>query len=175
MTQIWKDGKVVPVTVISAVPNKVSAVRTKEKDGYEAVQISIGKKKKEFRNRPAYQIDMSKFNTGGEVTVETFKAGDTVIVSGTTKGRGFQGVVKRHGFGGGPKTHGQKNRYRAPGSIGSTAFQRVVPGRRMAGHMGSERVTVKNLVVADIDKDNNLIYLRGAVPGARGGMLEIRK
>ncbi len=175
MTQIWKDGKVVPVTVVSAVPNKVSMVRTNEKDGYEAVQVSVGRKKKEFRNRPAYKIEMSKFNTGEEVTVETFKIGDKVVVSGVTKGRGFQGVVKRHGFGGGPKTHGQKNRYRAPGSIGSTAFQRVVPGRRMAGHMGDERVTVKNLVVAEIDKDQNLIYLRGAVPGARGGMLEIRK
>ena len=175
MTQIWKDGKVVPVTVVSAVPNKVSVVRTNEKDGYEAVQISVGKKKKEFRNRSAYKIEMSKFNAGDEVTVETFKIGDKVIVSGITKGRGFQGVVKRHGFSGGPKTHGQKNRYRAPGSIGSTAFQRVVPGRRMAGHMGDERVSVKNLVVAEIDKDQNLIYLRGAVPGARGGMLEIRK
>jgi large subunit ribosomal protein L3 len=168
MTQIWKDGKVVPVTVVGALPNKVSAVRTKEKDGYEAVQVSLGRKKKEFRGD-------AKLNVGDEVTVETFKEGDKVKVSGLTKGRGFQGVVKRHGFGGGPKTHGQKNRHRAPGSIGSTAFQRVVPGRRMAGHMGTERVSIKNLVVAQIDKENNLLYLRGAVPGARGGVLEIRK
>src|SRR6185312_595687 len=105
--------------------------------------------------------------------VELFKEGEKVRVSGITKGRGFQGVVKRHNFGGGPKTHGQKNRYRAPGSIGSTAFQRVVPGRRMAGHMGTERVTIKNLVVAAIDVEKNLIMLRGAVPGAKGGLLEI--
>lgn len=175
MTQIWKDGKVVPVTVVHAAPNKVSLLRTKEKDGYEAVQVSLGKKRKEFRNRPANPVEVVKFSAGGEVTVDTFKEGDKVRVSGITKGRGFQGVVKRHGFHGGPKTHGQKNRFRAPGSIGSTAFQRVVPGRRMAGHMGTERVSIKNLVVVQIDKENNLIFLRGAVPGARGGMLEIRK
>ena len=91
------------------------------------------------------------------------------------KGRGFAGVVKRYNFAGGPKTHGQKNRHRAPGSIGSTAFQRVVPGRRMAGHMGMTRVTIKNLVVAGIDPKKNLIMLRGAVPGARGGVIEISK
>ncbi|HVM77063.1 MAG TPA: 50S ribosomal protein L3 [Candidatus Paceibacterota bacterium] len=173
MTQIWKDGRVVPVTVIKAEPNKVSTVRSNDKDGYEAVQVALGKTKREFRNRPAQQIEMAAFALGSDVTVEVFKEGDLVRVSGLTKGRGFQGVVKRHGFGGGPKTHGQKNRYRAPGSIGSTAFQRVVPGRRMAGHMGVERVTIKNLVVAAIDKDKNLIFLRGAVPGAKGGLLEI--
>jgi large subunit ribosomal protein L3 len=175
MTQIWKEGKVVPVTVVHAEPNKVSLVRTKEKDGYEAVQVLHGKKKKEFRNREANPVEVSKFKADDQVTVETFKEGETVRVTGVTKGRGFQGVVKRHGFGGGPKTHGQKNRHRAPGSIGSTAFQRVVPGRRMAGRMGSDRVTIKNLVVAQIDAEHNLIFLRGAVPGARGGMLEIRK
>jgi len=173
MTQIWKDGKVVPVTMIKAEPNKVSTVRTKEKDGYEAVQVALGKKKREFRNRLAQPIDVAQFAMDADVTVESFKEGDKVRVSGLTKGRGFQGVVKRHGFGGGPKTHGQKNRYRAPGSIGSTAFQRVVPGRRMAGHMGTERVTIKNLVVAAIDKEQNLLFLRGAVPGAKGGLLEI--
>lgn len=177
MMQIWKEGKVVPVTVVRAEPNKVSALLTKEKHGYEAVQVSFGKKgktKKEFRNQEWKPVDVSKFNPGDEVTVEAFKEGEKVAVSGVTKGRGFQGVVKRHGFAGGPKTHGQKNRLRAPGSIGSTAFQRVVPGRRMAGHMGTIRVTVKNLVVAQVDKENNLIFLRGAVPGARGGLLEIR-
>ncbi len=174
MTQIWKDGKVIPVTVIHAEPNKVTTVRSKDNDGYEAVQVSVGKAKREFRNREWHPIEMGKFKVGDAVTVEAFAAGEKVRVSGLTKGRGFQGVVKRHGFSGGPKTHGQKNRFRAPGSIGSTAFQRVVPGRRMAGHMGTERVTIKNLVVADVDKEKNLIFLRGAVPGARGGLLEIR-
>ncbi|MGC9968698.1 MAG: 50S ribosomal protein L3 [Minisyncoccia bacterium] len=175
MTQIWKDGKVVPVTVVRAEANAVTTIRTKEKDGYEAVQVSLGKTKHEFRNRAAHPIEMGKFKAGDAVTVDAFKEGEKVLVSGITKGRGFQGVVKRHGFSGGPKTHGQKNRFRAPGSIGSTAFQRVVPGRRMAGHMGTDRVTIKNLVVAEIDKEKNLIFLRGAVPGARGGLLEIRK
>jgi large subunit ribosomal protein L3 len=107
--------------------------------------------------------------------VSVFAEGDSVRVSGTTKGRGFQGVVKRHGFSGGPKTHGQKNRFRAGGSIGSTAPQRVTPGRRMAGHMGNERVTLKNLKVVGVDKENGLMFLKGAVPGARGGLLEIQK
>ena len=173
MTQIWKDGKVVPVTVVEAQPNTVSMVRTKDRDGYEAVQISLGRTKKEFRNRPAMPIAMDKFSVGAPVTVASFKEGDKVRVSGTMKGRGFAGVVKRHNFAGGPKTHGQKNRFRAPGSIGSTAFQRVVPGRRMAGHMGVTRVTVRNLVIASIDAKKHLLMLRGAVPGARGGLLEI--
>lgn len=175
MTQIWKDGKVLPVTVVHAEPNKVSALRTNEKNGYESVQVSIGRAQKEFRNRRANPVDISKFAVGDKATVAAFKEGDKVRVSGYMKGRGFAGVVKRYNFAGGPKTHGQKNRHRAPGSIGSTAFQRVVPGRRMAGHMGTTRVTIKNLVVAEIDTKKNLIFLRGAVPGARGGMLEIRK
>jgi large subunit ribosomal protein L3 len=173
MTQIWKDGKVVPVTVVHAEPNKVSVLRTLEKDGYEAVQVANGKKKREFKNRVSQPVDVAQFKLDDSVTVETFKEGDKVRVSGISKGRGFAGVVKRYNFRGGPKTHGQKNRHRHPGSIGSTAFQRVVPGRRMAGHMGVERITIKNLVVAAIDKENNLIFLRGAVPGGRGGLIEI--
>ena len=173
MTQIWKDGKVVPVTVVHAEPNKVSILRTAERDGYEAVQVALGKKKREFKNRPNQKVDVSAMKLGDEIGVDSFREGDKVRVSGLTKGRGFQGVVKRHGFHGGPKTHGQKNRFRHPGSIGSTAFQRVVPGRRMAGHMGTERVTIKNLVVAAVDKEHDLLFLRGAVPGAKGGLLKI--
>ena len=174
MTQVWKGDVVVPVTVVTADPNTISLVRTKDRDGSEAVQIAHGKTKIEFRNRRG-ELPMADFKEGATITVEAFKEGDTVRVSGLTKGRGFQGVVKRHGFHGGPKSHGQKNRFRAPGSIGSTAFQRVVPGRRMAGHMGTERVTVLNLKVMGVDAEKNLIFLKGAVPGARGGMLEIRK
>ena len=127
MTQVWKDGNVFPVTVIEVEPNKVSLLRTKEKDGYEAVQVVLGSKKREFR------VNKLNFNVGDLIDVSSFNEGDNVSVRGISKGKGFQGVVKRHGFGGGPKTHGQKNRLRAPGSIGSTAFQRVVKGRRMAG------------------------------------------
>lgn len=173
MTQIWKDGKVVPVTVIHAEPNKVSILRTAERDGYEAVQLSLGKKKREFKNRSTQNVDVSALKLEDTIGVDSFTEGERVRVSGLTKGRGYQGVVKRHGFHGGPKTHGQKNRHRHPGSIGSTAFQRVVPGRRMAGHMGTERVTIKNLVIAAVDKENNLLFLRGAVPGNRGGLIEI--
>ena len=110
---------------------------------------------------------------GGDL--QSLKSGDLVDVSGTSKGRGFQGVVKRHGFGGGPKTHGQKNRLRAPGSIGNTSPQRVLKGRRMAGHMGVERVTVKNLKVVDVKTDDKLVFLCGAVPGNERGTVEIRK
>jgi large subunit ribosomal protein L3 len=126
MTQVWKDEKVFPVTVIEAKPNTVGLVRTKERDGYDAVQLVLGRTKREAKG-------MGDLKKGDTVTVEQFKEGDIVKVSGITKGKGFQGVVKRYGFHGGPKTHGQKNRFRAPGSIGSTAPQRVVPGRRMAG------------------------------------------
>jgi large subunit ribosomal protein L3 len=175
MTQVWKDGKVVPVTAVSVLPNKITLIREKKRDGYEAVQVALGKARREFRNFPGHPLETAKFNPGDEVTVSVFQEGDKVRVSGLTKGRGFQGVVKRHGFAGGPKTHGQKNRWRAPGSIGSTAFQRVVKGRRMAGHMGMERVTIKNLVVAGVDAEKNVLYLRGAVPGMRGTILEIQK
>lgn len=169
MSQIWKDQTVVPVTVIKAEPNEIVLMRTKEKNGYEAVQLKLGKVLKEFKNNP------KELEVGSKFDVSIFKEGDKVSVCGITKGRGFQGVVKRHGFGGGPKTRGQKNRWRAPGSIGSTAPQRVFPGRRMAGHMGVDRVTVKNLVVALVDEEKNLLMLRGAVPGRIGGLLEIRK
>jgi large subunit ribosomal protein L3 len=168
MSQIWKNDRVVPVTVISVPENKVFLVRTTEKDGYDAIQVKTGRKAKEFKGK-------SDLGPGAEVAVSIFKEGDKVRVSGITKGRGFQGVVKRHGFGGGPQTHGQKNRLRAPGSIGSTAPQRVWKGRRMAGHMGMDRVTIKNLVVAEVDAENKLIYIRGAVPGPIGGTLEIVK
>ncbi|HUZ93108.1 MAG TPA: 50S ribosomal protein L3 [Candidatus Paceibacterota bacterium] len=174
MTQVWKDNVVVPVTVISAEPNKVSFVRTKERDGYEAVQVQAGKKKREARIK-SEKSDLKTLKAGDTVGVSAFAEGDIVRVAGMTKGRGFQGVVKRHGFAGGPKTHGQKNRHRAPGSISSTAFQRVVPGRRMAGHMGVDRVTVKNLKVVGVDAEKNLLFIKGAVPGARGGVLEISK
>ncbi|MBI4087617.1 MAG: 50S ribosomal protein L3 [Candidatus Liptonbacteria bacterium] len=174
MTQIWKENTVIPVTVLKAEPNNVAIIRTSEKDGYTALQLQSGKARKEFGKKDK-TLDISKFKTGDELAVDFFAEGDTVAVSGTVKGRGFQGTVKRHGFGGGPKTHGQKNRFRAPGSIGSTAFQRVVPGRRMAGHMGTNRVTVKNLKVVGVDKEKGILFLRGAVPGARGGVVEIVK
>lgn len=173
MTQVWKENKVIPVTVIKVAENLVSLVRTKERDGYRAVQITSGRTKKEFRTDRNAKLELPEFKTGEVIPLSSFSEGDTVAASGISKGRGFQGVVKRHGFGGGPKTHGQKNRFRAPGSIGSTAPQRVVPGRRMAGHMGTERMTIKNLKVAGVDVEKNILMLRGAVPGATGGWIEV--
>ena len=175
MSQIWKDNKVIPVTVIRVEPNKVTKVLTKEKEGYSAIQVSMGEKKKEFRSKGRVAFDIEKFKVGDTVAVDVFNEGDTVLVAGTSKGKGFQGVVKRHGFHGGPKTHGQKNRFRAPGSIGSTAPQRGFPGRKMAGHMGNERVTIIGLKVVGVNKDENEILLKGAVPGARGGIVEVAK
>lgn len=170
MTQIWNDGKIVPVTQIIATPNKVALVRTKENDGYAAVQLQLGRTKKEFKGE-----DASSLEKGAEIGVSVFKEGDIVKVSGTMKGRGYQGAMKRHGFHGGPATHGQKNRQRAVGSIGATAPQRVTPGHRMAGHMGDTRITVKNLTIVGVDAEKNTILIRGAVPGAIGGVLEIVK
>ena len=168
MSQIWEGDKVIPVTVLQVAPVKISLVRTKERDGYAAAQLSLGKHRREFPLEDGQEA-------GGEVNVSVFAPGDLLKVSGNSKGRGFQGVAKRHGFGGGPKTHGQKNRFRAPGSIGSTAFQRVVPGRKMAGHMGNERVSVKNLLVVAVDPEKNQLLVRGAVPGHRGTLLEVMK
>lgn len=173
MTQLWKDNKVIPVTMIKVDENLVSFVRTKERDGYRAVQVTSGRTKREFRTDRNAHLELPEFKTGEAIPLSSFSEGDAVTASGISKGRGFQGVVKRHGFHGGPKTHGQKNRFRAPGSIGSTAPQRVVPGKRMAGHMGTERITVKNLRVAGVDVEKNILMLRGAVPGSTGGWIEV--
>ena len=192
MTQIWKDDKIIPVTLVQAGPITITQIKLKDKDKYEAVQVGFDATKKKL-NKPlkGHLKKMGNFRYlkefkpttnnqqpttykfGDVLTVEQFQEGDKVKVSGITKGKGFQGVVKRHGFHGGPKTHGQKNRLRAPGSIGSTAPQRVMPGRRMAGRMGGARVTIKSSKVAGIDKEKNILMLKGAVPGRRGTLLEI--
>lgn len=190
MSQIWKNDKAIPVTLIQAGPTKITQIKTKEKDGYNAIQIGFDATKKRL-NKPlrGHLKDLGNFKYLKEFRIqnnEEFKIGDIldinqftegvkVKISGLNKGRGFQGVVKRHGFHGGPQTHGQKNRLRAPGSIGSTAPQRVIKGRKMAGHMGQERISIKNLEIAVIDKDKNILMVKGAVPGARGTLLEIRK
>jgi large subunit ribosomal protein L3 len=189
MSQIWKDDKVVPVTLIKAGPVVITQVRTKEKDKYEAIQVGFDATKKKinkpaaghlktlgnFRHLKEFKIQNPEFKIGDVLDVSQFEEGDKVKVSGLNKGRGFQGTVKRHGFHGGPRTHGQKNRLRAPGSIGATAPQRVMPGKKMAGHMGQERTTVKNLKIAAVDKENNILMIKGAVPGMRGTLLEIKK
>lgn len=172
MTQIFDGkGKVFPATLVSAEPNKVSFVRTKEKDGYEAVQLALGKTKKEFR---VTGEKVEGYEKDSEISASIFNEEEKVIVSGITKGKGFQGVVKRHGFHGGFRTHGQKHSEREAGSIGATAPQRVLKGTRMPGRMGGKRVTVKNLKILRIDKEKNQLLISGAIPGRRGTLLEIR-
>jgi len=190
MSQVWKKDRAIPVTSIKAEPNIVTQIRTKDKDRYEAVQLGFGTKKEKnikkpqkgqfknlgnFRHLKEFRIKDSEFKIGDILDVSQFQEGDKVKISGLDKGRGFQGVVKRHGFHGGPKTHGQKNRWRAPGSIGATAPQRVMPGRKMAGRMGQEQATMKNVKIVDIDKENNILIVKGAVPGMKGTLLEISK
>jgi large subunit ribosomal protein L3 len=187
MSQTWKEDKVVPVTLVEAGPCFVTQVRTENKDGYSAVQFGFEKLKekrikkpnknapyrylREFREKNA-KIEEAKL--GDAVTVEVFEPGEKVKVSAISKGKGFQGVVKRWGFSGFGKSHGVKHGERAPGSIGSAYPQRVFKGKKMAGRMGGERVTVSNLEIISIDKENNLIALKGAIPGKKGTLVEIR-
>jgi large subunit ribosomal protein L3 len=199
MTQIFDEqGEVIPVTVIEAGPCFVAQVKTVERDGYTAVQLGFEETKPKHLTKPQLQHlqksnlsalrhlrefrmspeDISRlgFEEGQKVTVDVFDAGEYVDVIGTTKGKGFAGVVKRHGFGGGPKTHGQSDRLRAPGSIGAcTTPGRVFKGKRMPGRMGGERVTVQALKVMLVDPERNLLVVRGAVPGAKNGLLMIRQ
>lgn len=196
MTSIFDDaGEVIPCTVIEAGPCYVTQIKTRDRDGYEAVQLGFGTRRenllskavrghvakagvatarllREFRGN-----GVSDVQPGQEIRVDAvFAKGDTVSVIGTSKGRGFQGVVKRHHFGGGFRTHGQSDRERAPGSIGSSSYpSRVFKGQRMAGRMGGGRVTVRNLKVVGVIADSNLLLLRGSVPGAINGVVEIHK
>jgi large subunit ribosomal protein L3 len=196
MTSIFDDaGQVIPCTVIEAGPCYVTQVKTKERDGYEAVQLGFDEKKERLVNKPLrghfarantkpMRIvrefkgnGVSEVQPGQQIKVENvFAKGDTVSIVGTSKGRGFQGVVKRHHFGGGSRTHGQSDRERAPGSIGSSSFpSRVFKGLRMAGRMGGTRVTVRNLKVVGVIPDSNLLLVKGSVPGAVNGYVEIHK
>ena len=192
MTQIFdEEGRLIPVTVIEAGPCWVVQVKNKEKDGYEAVQLGFREVKKEknipkpllgiFKKagvpvcRILKEFRMTGYNVGDRLTVEIFSKGDVVSVSGISKGKGFQGVMKRHGFAGGPDSHGSMFN-RAPGSIGASSFpSRVWKGKRMAGHTGNETVTVKNLAVIDVIPEQNLLIVKGSVPGGENGILEIWK
>jgi large subunit ribosomal protein L3 len=196
MSQIFDEkGNVVPVTLVEAGPCFVTQVKTKDaKDGYNAVQLAFGSVKRVNKPKAGhlskiknenlkienfgkylkeFRIDNSELKVGDEIKADVFAAGDAVKVSGLTIGRGFTGVVKRHGFKGGPKSHGQKHSLRRPGSIGATFPERVPKGRRMGGRYGGERVTVRNLKIAKVDVENNILAIKGAVPGKKGTLLEI--
>ena len=189
MTQIFnQQGDVLPVTVVKAGPCRIIKVKTQDsKDGYNAVTLGLAGKKK-LAKRELGQIkdlgnlqyikefrtdELSGLKSGDTLTLETFEVGDKVKVSGLSKGKGFQGVIKRHGFHGQTATHGTKDQERAAGSIGPTEPARVFPGMKMPGHMGNQQITVKNLEIAKIDLAKNELYIKGALPGARHGLLMI--
>jgi large subunit ribosomal protein L3 len=190
MTEYFsEDGEVIPVTIVSAGPVTVTRILEKSKDGYDAVQVGFGTQKenrinkaqksamqganyrtlKEFRMKN--EVPTAK--VGDVIDVSAFTAGDKIVVSSVSKGKGFQGVVKRHGFAGGPRTHGQKHSEREPGSIGGGLRTHVPKGMRMAGRMGSDRITQKNLKVVFVDKENNTMLIKGAITGKRGTLVEI--
>ncbi len=193
MTQIFAaDGRVIPVTVVEAGPCRVIRKKTIEKDGYESAQVSFREAKEKHLTKPVmghfkkhnvapsryiaeFSGDIASLNPGQELTVDIFKEGDAVDVSGITKGKGFQGVMKRHKFAGGPATHGSMF-HRAPGSIGSSAYpSRVRKNKRLPGHMGSKRRTVQNLEVVGVRKEDNLLLIRGAIPGSKGSLVYVKK
>ena len=193
MTQVFdQDGVCQAATVLKVLPATVSQVKTEDKDGYAAVQLAVGEQKehrvakaqktqfgkavafaREFRPGFEREADVDGIEAGATVDLSTFAAGDTITVSATSKGKGFQGVVKRHGFAGGRRSHGQKHSEREPGSIGSTGNMRVLKGVRMAGRMGSDKITVKNLKVLQVNADENILVVSGAVPGRKGTVVEV--
>jgi len=194
MTQVFgPTGEVIPVTVLEVGPCVVTQIRTRDRDGYEAVQIGFGEARPKSLTKPqkghlagAGQLlrylrefkaeSFDDLSVGQVLTADLFEAGDLVDVTGTSKGRGFQGVMKRHHFRGGPRTHGQSDRARAPGSIGAgTDPGHVFKGTRMAGRMGNRRITTQNLVVVEILSDKNVVLVRGSVPGAKNGLVMIRR
>jgi len=190
MTQIFnEEGMVIPATIISVPQAIITQLKSQEKDGYVAVQIASGERnekniakaqqghfagKGNFRTVREFRLEDTEGLTEGDaIKVDSFEVGDTVTVTGISKGKGFQGVVKRHGFAGAPTSHGHRHDTRRPGSIGATGPQRVFKGTRMAGRMGSDRVSVKNLKVVAVDAANQQLLVKGAVPGRRGTLLEI--
>ena len=168
MTQIFVNEKTLPVTVLEALPAIILRVKTKEKDGYSAVVLKFDEKLKEFR------VPENIFSEGEKIDVTVFEKGEKINVRAKRKAKGFAGVVKRHGFAGGPRSHGQKDRERAPGSIGQRWPQRVKKGLKMAGRIAPNYVTVKNLEIVDVIPEKNLLLVKGSVPGPNKSLVEIR-
>jgi len=194
MTQVFDaDGVCHPATILRVSPATITQVKTQEKDGYEAVQIASGSRReslvpkaerghtggnfrhmKEFRTRANYGESVDGLEKGQTVDASTFEAGDSIVVAAISKGKGFQGVVKRYNFKGNKATHGQKHTLRAPGSIGATGPGRVFKGMRMGGRMGTDKKTVKNLSILQVNTADNLLLVSGAVPGRKGTLVEVR-
>ena len=195
MTRLFNEhNEVCPVTVVYTGGCKIGQIKTKQTDGYTAVQLCFGEKKVKNVTKPLLghftkfniktppqvikevRLDsVDGLNSGDEVDISIFSENELVDVQGYTKGKGFAGVVKRWGFGGGPRTHGQSDRLRAPGSIGSQRPQRVPKGRKMAGHLGNELVTIKSLQIVKVDKEHNLLFIKGAIPGNKNSVVLIKK
>jgi len=194
MTQVFDaDGTCHAATILRVSPATITQVKTQEKDGYDSVQIATGTQKeqrvnkavrghtggnfrhiKEFRTRVNYNESVDGLEKGQTVDASTFEAGDNIVVAAISKGKGFQGVVKRYNFAGNKATHGQKHTARTPGSIGATGPARVFKGTRMAGRMGTDRVTVKNLRVLQVNAEENVLLISGAIPGRQGTLVEVR-
>jgi large subunit ribosomal protein L3 len=196
MTRVFTDaGETLPVTVIEVLPNRVTQVKTADKDGYRAVQVTFGSRKQSRLTKPVaghyakanvapgkelYEFRLADgegadFKAGVEIKADIFSAGQAVDVTGTTMGKGFAGVMKRHNFAGGYASHGASLSHRVPGSIGQRQTPgRVFLGKRMAGHMGVDRITTENLKVVEVDMERNLLFIRGAVPGTEGGNVLVR-
>jgi len=195
MTQVYDEtGVAHPATVLRVSDNVITHIKTTDTDGYTAVQVATGARTaahtnraakghfgdtgfqfvREFRTRVNFDDTVDSFEKGTVLKADVFAPGDTVAVSAVSKGKGFQGVVKRHNFRGGPASHGQKHSHREPGSIGATGPARVFKNTKMAGRMGGERVTVKNLQVLQVNKEENLLLVKGAVPGRKGTLVEVR-
>ena len=190
MTQIWVDDKVIGVTAVAAGPCVITQIKNAKRDGYEALQLAYGTRKEKNINKPQlghfketsvkpthvreFRLkEASDLKIGDTVTVGAFAVGDVISVTGTSKGKGFAGVVKRHHFNGFRKTHGNKDQERMPGSIGPKGPAHVFKGTRMGGRMGGERVTTTNLEIASVDEENNILFIKGAVPGAINGFVTI--
>lgn len=184
MSQIWNNDMLMPVTLIEAGPCIVTQVKTKEKDGYQAVQVGFDKLKegkarkdqkgKEFRNLKEFVVeDVSAYNVGDEINLSSLTEGQIIDIKATAKGKGYQGPIKRFHTSGLSKTHGTKSKFRSTGSIGCRWPQRVIKGKKMAGRMGSETITTKNLTVVKIDNNDHILAVRGAIPGRPGTIVQI--
>ncbi len=188
MTQLWRDDKVVAVTLVKAEPNVIVQVKDLATDGYSALQMGFGVRKEKNIRKPQlghmkdlgrfaklreFRVDGLEAKKGDLVSVDTFQEGDIIRVTANSKGRGFQGVVKRHGFAGQVKTHGTKDQVRMPGSVGAKGPAHIFKGTKMGGRMGGKRITTSNLEIIKVDVENNILYIKGAVPGARNGMVMI--
>ena len=192
MTQIFTEsGELIPVTVVEATPNVVLQVKTVETDGYEAIQVGYQDKREVLSNKPAKghvakantapkrfikefkNVELGEYEVGKEIKVDVFQAGDVVDVTGTTKGKGFQGAIKRHGQSRGPMSHGSRY-HRRPGSMGPVAPNRVFKNKRLAGRMGGDRVTIQNLEVVKVDVERNVILIKGNIPGAKKSLIRIK-